>query len=159
MFPDESNLVDTMTKYAPEMLFVVGDDQGELSPHEAVSAIARSLTDGIHDTPPEFATLDPIRPKAVWAFHVESREFYQFATTQCEHLASSLNSAGFDLSVLRAQPEDRTLGHAGTFFAAGLRPPFRWCRCSSIRTTARTGRRQPAPSHSAMRSQRLYARS
>jgi 3-O-methylgallate 3,4-dioxygenase len=108
-------LADTIRGYAPDVLLVVGDDQGELFPHEAVPAIALSLTDGMDDIPPDLGTLDAIRRKAVWAFHAESREFYPFDAGLSEHVAASLNAAGFDLTVLRAQPEGRTLGHAWTF--------------------------------------------
>jgi len=113
-------LEETVRSHAPDVLVVVGDDQGELFPHEAVPAIAVALTDGMYDIPPDFDRLDPIRRKAVWAFHAESPEFYRFAPALSEHVANSLNSAGFDLTVLRAQPESRTLGHAWTFIRRRL---------------------------------------
>jgi 3-O-methylgallate 3,4-dioxygenase len=37
-----------------------------------------------------------------------------------EHVAARLNAAGFDLTVLRAQPSGRTLGHAWTFIRRRL---------------------------------------
>jgi hypothetical protein len=97
------------------VLLIVGDDQGELFAHESVPALAVALTDGMSDLAVDRATLDPIRRKAVWAFHGEADEFYPFHQRLSEHLAYSLNSAGFDLTVLRQQPEGRTLGHAWTF--------------------------------------------
>jgi hypothetical protein len=108
-------LARAISSYAPDVLVIVGDDQGELFPYESIPAIGLALTDGMDDIPPDYDALDPIRRKAVWAFHAEARESYPFSAALSEHIATELNDAGFDLAVLRAQPEGRTLGHAWTF--------------------------------------------
>jgi hypothetical protein len=110
-----SVLAAAIDRYAPDVLVVVGDDQGELFPYESIPAIAVALTEGMDDIPPDRDSLDPIRRKAVWAFHAHSREAYPFSEALSEHIARDLNTAGFDLAVLRAQPDGRTLGHAWTF--------------------------------------------
>lgn len=108
-------LASAIDRHEPDVLLIVGDDQGELFPYESVPAIAVALTESMDDIPPDHDTLDPIRQKAVWAFHAETRETYPFSAALSEHVASELSAAGFDLTVLRAQPDGRTLGHAWTF--------------------------------------------
>jgi 3-O-methylgallate 3,4-dioxygenase len=105
---------------APDVLLIVGDDQRELFEHDCVPAIAMALTDGMYDLPPAPESLDPIRKKALWAFHAEEAELYPFAVGLSEHVAAELTSAGFDLTILRAQPPQRTLGHAWTFIRRRL---------------------------------------
>jgi hypothetical protein len=51
----------------------------------------------------------------MWAMHGETEEFYPVATELSEHIAAHLAGDGFDVAVLRSQPEGRSLGHAWTF--------------------------------------------
>jgi hypothetical protein len=114
------HLAQVISDQAPDVLLVVGDDQGELFAHDSVPAIAMSLTDEMVDTGVDPASLDQIRAKAVWAYHGRADERYPFAAELSAHVAGSLNAAGFDLTVLRAQPAGRPFGHAWTFIRRRL---------------------------------------
>jgi aromatic ring-opening dioxygenase catalytic subunit (LigB family) len=102
--------------HRPDVLIVVGDDQDELFPHEAlVPAISLALTPQLIDRPVDFDTLPPIRRKSMWAMHGEEEVFYDIDTALSEHIATQLTAEGFDVAVLRSQPDTRSLGHAWTF--------------------------------------------
>jgi hypothetical protein len=102
--------------HRPDVLVVVGDDQDELFPENAlVPAISLALTPSLIDRPVDFATLPPIRRKSMWAMHGEEEVSFRVDTTLSEHIATELTADGFDVAVLRSQPETRSLGHAWTF--------------------------------------------
>jgi len=108
-----SSVVDT---HRPDVLVIVGDDQDELFPHdELIPAIALALSPELIDRPIDFSSLPPIRQKSMWAMHGEEAVTYSIDTVLSEHVATRLSSDGFDIAVLRTQPEARSLGHAWTF--------------------------------------------
>jgi hypothetical protein len=109
-------LSDVVAAQKPDVLVVVGDDQDELFPHEQlVPAIALALTPDLIDRPIVLSSLPPIRQKSMWAMHGEEAVSYSIDTAFSEHIATRLSAEGFDIAVLRSQPETRTLGHAWTF--------------------------------------------
>lgn len=100
----------------PDVLVVVGDDQDEMFPHqELVPSVALALVPGLYDRPVDYAQLPPVRRKSMWAMHGEVEELYPVAADLSAYIAGWLADGGFDISVLRSQPADRTLGHAWTF--------------------------------------------
>jgi 3-O-methylgallate 3,4-dioxygenase len=102
--------------HRPDVLVIVGDDQDELFPHdELVPSVAFALTPGLYDRPVDLDALPPVRRKSMWAMHGQVEEFYPVATGLSDHIATELCADGFDISVLRTQPETRSLGHAWTF--------------------------------------------
>jgi 3-O-methylgallate 3,4-dioxygenase len=110
-----SELRQAIATHQPDVLVIVGDDQGEIFPYESVPAIAMTLCPEMKDIPPPAGSLDPIRQKAAWAFHASSPESYPMDSGLAQHLAQELTTTGFDITVLREQPEGRSLGHAWTF--------------------------------------------
>lgn len=116
-------LGDAVASYRPDVLVVVGDDQDELFAHDAlVPAVALALTPGLYDLPVDLDALPPIRRKSMWAMHGEVEEFYPFAEGLSGHIAEQLAADGFDIAVLRRQPEGRSLGHAWTFIRRRILP-------------------------------------
>jgi 3-O-methylgallate 3,4-dioxygenase len=108
-----SEVVEAMR---PDVLVIVGDDQDELFPHDQlVPAIALTLTSGLIDRPIDLSMLPPIRQKSMWAMHGEEAVAYSVNTNLSEHVATRLSANGFDIAVMRSQPETRSLGHAWTF--------------------------------------------
>lgn len=109
-------LGDAVARYEPDILVVVGDDQDELFPHDAlVPTVALALTPGLYDLPVDLNTLSPVRRKSMWAMHGEVEELYPIASELSGHVAEHLSADGFDVAVLRTQPPGRSLGHAWTF--------------------------------------------
>lgn len=109
-------LAEAVRAHRPDVLVVVGDDQDELFPRDAlVPTIALALTDGLVDLPVDLSRLPPIRRKSMWAMHGEVAEVYPVAVDLSEHVARWLSTDGIDVAVLRTQPADRGLGHAWTF--------------------------------------------
>jgi hypothetical protein len=118
-------LADEVTAHRPDVLLVVGDDQDELFPHDQlVPAMALTLTDGLWDLPVDLDSLPPIRRKSMWAMHGEEAVFYPVETAVSEHIATRLAGDGFDIAVLRTQPETRSLGHAWTFIRRRIVPDW-----------------------------------
>ena len=109
-------LSDVVAAHRPDVLVIVGDDQDELFPHDQlVPAVALALTPELIDRPIDLRSLPPIRQKSMWAMHGEEAVTYSIDTALSEHVATQLSSEGFDVAVLRSQPETRSLGHAWTF--------------------------------------------
>ena len=109
-------LSEVVAAHRPDVLVIVGDDQDELFPEDQlVPAIALALTPELIDRPVDYSTLPPIRQKSMWAMHGEEPVSFAIDVALSEHLATELSADGFDIAVLRTQPETRSLGHAWTF--------------------------------------------
>ena len=102
----------------PNMAIVVGDDQRELFREDGIAALAVSLAEELRDYPPtpeEFTTLPVGLAEASWAQHASEPDRYPGHPAFAEHLARFVTNSGFDLCVMREQPQGRSLGHAYTF--------------------------------------------
>ncbi|MGD9960794.1 hypothetical protein [Nocardioides sp.] len=109
-------LSETVEKFRPDVLVVVGDDQDELFPFdELVPTIAFTLTTGLYDRPVDLSKLPAIRRKTMWAMHGDEEELYPVDVGLSEHIATEVSASGIDVAVLRTQPATRSLGHAWTF--------------------------------------------
>jgi hypothetical protein len=109
-------LSEVVKSHRPDVLVIVGDDQDELFPEDAlVPAITLALTPDLIDRPVDFSKLPPIRRKSMWAMHGEEEVHYSVDTALSDYIATQLTADGIDVAVLRSQPETRSLGHAWTF--------------------------------------------
>lgn len=107
----------------PDVVVVVGDDQRELFGTDGIPAIGLFLGEQLVDLPPSPEYLARV-PKDIlaagWAAHAGHPDAYAVHQALSAHLAERLTEDGFDLSVLNAQPEGRSLGHAFTFLRRRL---------------------------------------
>jgi len=115
---DLSRLADALLAARPQAVVIVGDDQHELFGDELVPSLALFLGDTLWDLPPspdQLARVPADIQAASWAAHAGTEDPYPVHQGLSGHLASSLTASGFELTVLRRQPEGRGLGHAFTF--------------------------------------------
>jgi hypothetical protein len=85
---------------------------------DGIPAIACFTGSELTDIPPGEAALERMPAgirAASWAVHADSPSTHPVAAALGEHVAEQLAVGGFDLTVVRAQPAGRTLGHAFTF--------------------------------------------
>jgi hypothetical protein len=110
-----------------DIALVIGDDQREMFTDDGIPAFACFTGAELVDMPPEAETLARI-PKGIlaafWAVHGTGVTTHLVASDLSEHIAEQLAWDDFDLTVVRAQPAGRTLGHAFTFprYRLGLPP-------------------------------------
>jgi hypothetical protein len=110
-----------------DIALVIGDDQREMFTDDGIPAFACFTGAELVDMPPEAETLARI-PKGIlaafWAVHGTGVTTHTVASDLSEHIAEQLAWDDFDLTVVRAQPAGRTLGHAFTFprYRLGLSP-------------------------------------
>jgi 3-O-methylgallate 3,4-dioxygenase len=100
---------------APDVLLVVGDDQGELYRSDNMPAISIYWGDTVDDIPRDMSKVPASRAAAMWAKHAQERETYPVASTLGRHAIEHCIAAGFDLAQISTQPENRSIGHAFTF--------------------------------------------
>ncbi len=108
----------TLRAAAPDLALVIGDDQRELFLDDGIPAFACFTGDTLTDFAPEpevFARVPRGIQAAYWAVHGEAPATHVVKQELSTHIAEQLAWDDFDLSVLRAQPAGRTLGHAFTF--------------------------------------------
>lgn len=101
-----------------DVVVTIGDDQRELFLDDGIPAFALSLSESLWDYPPsaeELAALPSGLAEASWAQHAPDPDRYPGHPNLSGHIARWMTDAGFDLCVLRKQPEKRSLGHAYTF--------------------------------------------
>lgn len=105
----------TLRAAAPDVLLVIGDDQGELYRSDNMPAISVYWGDTVDDIPRDMSTVPASRAAAMWAKHAPERETYPIAGKLGRHLIEHCIEAGFDLAQICAQPQNRSIGHAFTF--------------------------------------------
>ncbi|MFJ2116388.1 hypothetical protein ACIOEX_31670 [Streptomyces sp. NPDC087850] len=111
-------IADELAAAQADVVVVFGDDQHELFLDDGIPAFALSLSDSLWDYPPspeQLASLPSGLAEASWAQHSPQPDQYRGHPELNGHVARCLTDAGFDLCVLRKQPEGRSLGHAYTF--------------------------------------------
>ncbi len=113
-----AELARQLTQARPDVAVVIGDDQGELFKEDGVPTFALFLGEELYDepkSPEELRNLALGLRAAQWAYHGNSRASHRTEPALAAHLAGRLAAAGFDLTVVTRQRQDRTLGHAFTF--------------------------------------------
>lgn len=124
--------VDTLGGYlaasSPDVMVIVGDDQNEIFDEEAVPAIGLYTGDELRDLPPSGEREARLRKfpglaAAEWARHAPAGALHPVHSALSSHLAQSLTSADFDVTVSARQRDGYTLGHAFTFPRYRLRLP------------------------------------
>jgi len=124
--------VDTLAGYlaasSPDVVVIVGDDQNEIFDEEAVPAIGLYTGAVLRDLPPSGEREARLRKfpglaAAEWARHAPSGALHPVHSALSSHLARSLTSADFDVTVSARQRDGYTLGHAFTFPRYRLRLP------------------------------------
>jgi 3-O-methylgallate 3,4-dioxygenase len=105
----------TLIASKPDVVIVVGDDQLEMFPREGVPALAIFDGDALLDNPVDLEPLPPSFRAAMWSIHGPEPVAWPASSELGKYLAQQLSAADFDLTVLSAMPENRTLGHAYTF--------------------------------------------
>ncbi len=120
-------LTERLRAARPDIALVIGDDQREMFTDDGIPAFACFTGTELVDMPPGPDALARI-PKGIlaafWAVHGTGATTHTVAADLSQHIAEQLAWDDFDLSVLRAQPAGRTLGHAFTFprYRLGLPP-------------------------------------
>jgi 3-O-methylgallate 3,4-dioxygenase len=113
-----AGLSERLTKAAPDIAVVIGDDQRELFLDDGIPALACFAGDELVDFPPDDAALARM-PRGIraasWAVHAHQPERHPVSAELSRHLAEQLVDADFDIMLFSQQPAGRTLGHAFTF--------------------------------------------
>jgi hypothetical protein len=102
----------------PDVVVIIGDDQREMFGDDGLPAFALFLGEELTDWPPDEAALARMPPgirAASWAAHGQQPGRHAVCAEFSGHLTEALAGQDFDLTVLRRQPEGKTLGHAFTF--------------------------------------------
>lgn len=104
----------------PDVVVIIGDDQEELFEDGATPAISLFTGTEVWDRPlvgERRARLErfPGLLAAQWAAHGPQPTPHKVEQGLASHLAEALTDQDFDLTLMPAQPDDRTLGHAFTF--------------------------------------------
>lgn len=105
----------SLLKADPDVVVIVGDDQGELFPRANMPALAIYRGPEVDDIPRDLTDVPESRKAAMWAKHAEQRETYPVADDLGTTLVEQMMVAGFDVAQMSEQPEGRSLGHAFTF--------------------------------------------
>lgn len=105
----------SLLKSNPDVVVIVGDDQGEMFPRANMPALAIYRGVGVDDIPRDLTNVPESRKAAMWAKHAEQRETYPVADDLGTGLVEQMMVAGFDVTQMSEQPEGRSLGHAFTF--------------------------------------------
>lgn len=111
----------------PDIALVIGDDQREMFTDDGIPAFACFAGAELVDMPPGAEAMARIPQgiqAAFWAVHGTGVTTHPVAADLSAHVAEQLAWDDFDLTVVRAQPAGRTLGHAFTFprYRLGLSP-------------------------------------
>jgi hypothetical protein len=111
-------LTADLAKGHADIAVVIGDDQRELFRDDGIPAFACYTGAELVDMPPSGEALERM-PKGIraasWAAHSDSEQVHPVQAGLSAHIAERLAREDFDLTVLRAQPAGRSLGHAFTF--------------------------------------------
>jgi hypothetical protein len=121
-----AELAARLAAVRPDVVVVIGDDQGELFGADGNPALSFYLGASLEDRPPSdghVAGLALGLQKALWAAHASETDLYPCAPELTHHLAQRLVAEGFDLHVFSEQPAGRSLGHAFTFVRRRLHLP------------------------------------
>ncbi len=111
-------LAERLGRAHADVALIIGDDQRELFLDDGIPAFAVYAGDELVDMPPGGQALDAMPAgirAAAWAVHANDSQRHPVATDLSLHIASELTAAEFDLTLVRQQPADRSLGHAFTF--------------------------------------------
>ncbi|MTD57044.1 DODA-type extradiol aromatic ring-opening family dioxygenase [Amycolatopsis pithecellobii] len=100
---------------APDVVVIIGDDQHEMFTGDVIPAIAIYCDDTIDDIPRPLESLHVSQVAGEWAYHGTERVTRPTHGALGRHLVGSLTKAGFDITQIRTQPPERTIGHAYTF--------------------------------------------
>jgi hypothetical protein len=120
-------LAGYLAKAHADVAIVVGDDQRELFRDDGIPAFALFTGTELVDRPPGGEVLERM-PKGIraasWAAHSDREQNHPVQAELSAHVAERLPRDDFDITVLRRQPEGRSLGHAFTFprYRLGLAP-------------------------------------
>jgi catalytic LigB subunit of aromatic ring-opening dioxygenase len=115
-----ASLGATLSRVAPDVAVIVGDDQYELFQEDHVPAVNIHWSDSFVNPPVKLEKVPPFRRPAMWAYHPEHAEAYPCDAALGKHVIECLIDREFDVSHSRAVPPDRHIGHAFTFVARRL---------------------------------------
>ncbi len=110
-----ATLGDTLEQADPDVVVVLGDDQGELYRETNIPAISVYWGDSVLDIPRDMTHVPASRAAAMWAKHAEQEEEYPVASDLARHVIESAIGEGFDVAQMADQPDGRSIGHAFTF--------------------------------------------
>ncbi|MFB6395864.1 hypothetical protein [Polymorphospora lycopeni] len=105
-----SILANELARAAPDVVVVVGDDHHELFSEDHMPTFAVYWGETVTAIPPEKFWFPEVAT-AAWALYGEQRETYPCDPALGAHLIRHLNSGGFDVAQIRAQPEGESIGH------------------------------------------------
>lgn len=113
-------IADTLTRYSPDVVLIIGDDQYELFREDHMPAVNVHWGDVIERAPVQLENVPPFRRASMWAYYPERPEKYPCNVALGKHVIESLIARHFDISHTRAVPPDREIGHAFTFVVRRL---------------------------------------
>lgn len=99
----------------PDVLVVVGDDQEEFFFEDNRPSLSIFYGDKLKMHAHDYSTLPPSFRAAAWGWYSETDEYYQCHPELAEHLIQSLIVENFDVSIMKKQPEQYSVGHAFSF--------------------------------------------
>lgn len=113
-------LATALADAKPDVVVIVGDDQEELFDDGATPAIGLLVGKEVWDRPlmgARRARMEkfPGIVAAQWAVHGPQPTPHKIEQTLSRHLSVELTLSNFDLMLISAQSDDKTLGHAFTF--------------------------------------------
>ena len=108
-------LYRTYLDLAPDVAVVIGDDQHEMFAGDVVPAVAVYAGDTIDDLPRPLESLHPSQVAGEWAYHGREPTTRPTHGALGRHLIEALTDDGFDITQIRSQPPEKSLGHAFTF--------------------------------------------
>ena len=113
-------LADTLNRYSPDVVLIIGDDQYELFREDHVPAVNIHWGDTIERAPVKLENVPAFRRASMWAYYPERPEKYPCNAALARHVIESLIDREFDVSHTRVVPPDREIGHAFTFVVRRL---------------------------------------
>jgi len=100
-------IADTLSRYSPDVVLIIGDDQYELFREDHVPAVNIHWGDTIERAPVKLENVPAFRRASMWAYYPERPEKYPCNATLARHVIESLITREFDVSHTRVVPSDR----------------------------------------------------
>ncbi|MFN8522192.1 MAG: hypothetical protein U0821_03710 [Chloroflexota bacterium] len=99
----------------PDVMVIIGDDQGELFAPSQMPALSVFSADAATVIPPDYEAAGEWLQVSGWGWYPEKTTNYPCQGDLGRHLTRELVARGFDLALCSEQPRGTSLGHAYSF--------------------------------------------
>jgi len=112
-----ARLAAVLAEAAPDVLVVIGDDQGEWFSADGQPALCVYWGDAVENLPPPVERMAPSIRRAYWGYYGDgTNRAFPVDAALGKHLVETLtHEHEFDVAHLRAQPRHGPFGHAWSF--------------------------------------------